>query len=67
MFAGGLAVATCFLMLRAVAHAGFSWDTEIAVLCLLGAFLGCLVRPALSLVYRQIRSRSPDEAKRNPG
>ncbi|GLR90664.1 hypothetical protein [Bradyrhizobium iriomotense] len=49
LFAGGLVLAIYFLMVRAVAHAGFRWNNEIAALCLLGAFLGCLVRPALLL------------------
>jgi len=67
LFAGGLVLAIYFLMVRAVAHAGFRWDNKIAAACLLGAFLGCLVRPALYLLHRRKNRRSPDEAKRNPG
>jgi len=67
LFAGGLTLAIYFLMVRAVAHAGFRWDNEVAVLCLLGAFLGCIVRPALGLLCRQTKPGSPDGAKRNPG
>jgi hypothetical protein len=53
LVAGGLVLAIYFLMVRAVAHAGFRWEVEIAALGLLGAFLGCLVRPALVLLYRR--------------
>lgn len=60
LFAGGLALAVYFLVVRAVAHAGFRWDNEIAAFCLLGAFLGCLVRPALGLLSRRMRSRRAD-------
>jgi hypothetical protein len=67
LFAGGLVLAIYFLVIRAVAHAGFRWDNEIAALCLLGAFLGCLLRPVLSLLCRRMKPRSRDGAKRNPG
>jgi hypothetical protein len=67
LFAGGLALTIYFLMVRAVAHAGFRWDNEIAAVCLLGAFAGCLVRPALVLLYQRLKPCSPDGAKRNPG
>ena len=66
LFASGLVLAIYFLMVRMVAHAGFRWDNEVAALCLLGALLGCLVRPALGLLYQRMKSRSLDGAKRNP-
>ncbi|MGY8682410.1 hypothetical protein Q2941_32240 [Bradyrhizobium sp. UFLA05-153] len=56
LFAGGLVLAIYVLMVRAVAHAGFRWDNEIAALCLLGAFLGCFVRPVLDLLYRRAKA-----------
>jgi hypothetical protein len=67
LFAGGLALAIYFLMVRAAAHAGFRWDNEVAASCVLGAFLGCFVRPALAWLNRRVKSRSPDGAQRNPG
>lgn len=60
LLAGGLVWSIYFLMVRAVAHAGFRWDPEIAALGLLGAFLGCLVRPTLDLLYRT-RKKSEDK------
>lgn len=62
LFAGGLVLAIYFLMVRAVAHAGFRWDNEIAAFCLLGAFLGCIVRPALDLLYGRMKPRNPNGA-----
>ena len=53
LLAGGIVVSIYFLMVRAVAHAGFRWDNETAALLLLGAFLGCLMRPTLGLLYRK--------------
>jgi hypothetical protein len=62
LFASALGLAIYLLMVRAVAHAGFRWDNEIAAFCLLGAFLGCCVRPTLGWLYRRTRARSPDGA-----
>ena len=53
LLAGGIVLSIYFLMVRAVAHAGFRWDNEIAALGLLGALLGCSVRPALGFLYRR--------------
>jgi hypothetical protein len=47
LLAGGIVLSIYFLMVRATAHAGFRWDNEIAVAGVQGAFLGCLMRPAL--------------------
>jgi hypothetical protein len=66
LLSGGIVLAIYFLMVRSVAHAGFRWDNEIAALGVLGAVLGCLVRPALGLLYRRMKPRSPDGAKLNP-
>ena len=64
LVAGGLVLAIYFLMVRAVAHAGFRWEPEIAALGLLGAFLGCLVRPALVLLYRRAKKSSAGDGVR---
>ncbi|MBR0778393.1 hypothetical protein JQ625_26475 [Bradyrhizobium diazoefficiens] len=57
LFAGVLVLVLYLLMVRNFGHVGLQWDNEIAAFCLLGAFLGCLVRPALDWVYRPRKPR----------
>ena len=52
LISAGLVLAIYAIMVRAVAHAGFRWDNEIAIAGMLGCLLGCFVCPVLDMIYR---------------
>ena len=53
LLSAGLVLAIHYLMVQAVAHAGFRWSNQIAIAGILGCFIGCFVCPTLDLLYRK--------------